>query len=171
MSVNNVFISLREDFIVLHPSCFFSVAVQGEPKQEGITYVKPKQLAAIDRDADKPYYLLCKIESYLRQLDTDLKIACNENIIPSIMENIAWIELYMKLAKQAYEKTKNNQFLWKFYKDNVEEVLSEHKKLSGAAVKLSENVLERFSVHNGVNLWGQWKAAQNVVQKKYKRIK
>lgn len=166
----DIFQRLQSEHITLHPVCFFSVAIQGEPKQDDIAYVKPKQLSAVDGDADEAYYLLSNIYSYIRQLECDVEIACNEQIVYSVMENIAWIELYMKLAKQSYEKTKQNQYLWQFYKENVEQVLSQQKNLGKVAVELSERFCEKNNCTGSMNLWSTYKASQKAVQKAYKAL-
>lgn len=162
--------SLSSEHITLHPVCWFDVAVQGEPKKPNMTYVKAKQLNSVDREGDAQYYLLSNLYSYIRQLECDVQIACNENIVQSVMENIAYIELYMKLAKTAYERTKQNQHLWKFYKDNIEKVLSQHKDLGNIAVELSEQLLEKNSVQTYTELWPMYKAAQKAVKEAYEDL-
>lgn len=168
--LHDIFQQLQSEYVVLHPVCFFSVAIQGEPKQDDIIYAKPKQLSAVDRDADEAYYLLSNIYSYIRQLECDVEIACNEQIVHSVMENIAWIELYMKLAKQSYEKTKQNQHLWQFYKENVEHLLSQQKNLGKVAVELSEKLCEKNNCAGSGNLWPAYKASQKAVQEAYKSL-
>ena len=169
-TLQSIFSQIRSSICTLHPSCFFDVAVQGENKVDFVTYVKSKQLNQLSKAADRPYSFYSPVESCLRNIETDLAIGCNDNIIPSLMEEFAWLELHMSLIAEAYADSKNNQLLWKFYTDNLSTTFKSRKQLSRVAVMLSESFCEKSCEDSSTFLWSQWKTSQVAVHESYEAL-